>query len=329
MFLAIGGLNYALDVKSLFHRELIDDAAQWLKEGNDLLEVHLINNRYLQKKYIETLDEANEVVVLGQSRCNKIGKELFPEKRFFNHWAPNGTIYEVLAFYNLYEKEGILPEEIIIGLSPQSLSAEWKYKDKVLAPDFDEMSAKLGFSQFEIPIPTAQNRVFLLRELFSANYLMTNLKYDRLVPQIADNRNHPAIYLNDGSSAQKSFMTGPKDLIQAREVIDIEVLSIKDIEEEEYALFEAFFKYLTQEQGIRVSFFVLPYHPLIYNQEHIREPLAQWEARFTRWSNDYGIEVIGGIDPKEFGLTDADYLDIDHVNREATNRIFEAPRSKH
>jgi len=328
LFVTIGVLNYALDVKSLFHRERIDEAAEWLKDGHDLLEIHLINNRYLQKKYIETLSERNSIVVLGQSRCNKIGQELFPHQRFFNHWAPRGSVYEMLAFYNIYERKGILPKEIIIGLSPQTLSTEWEHKDKVLAEDFNEMCAKLGFEQFAVPFPRVRNEVFLLRELFSANYLMTNLKYDPLIPRIAEDRNHPAIYLNDGSSAQKSFIAGPKNMEQAREIIDIEVLPIKDFQEDQYAFFEAFLKHLAEYQNIKVSFFVLPYHPLIYDHEHLKEPLENWHTRISKWSANYNIEVIGDLNPHDFELVDADYLDIDHVSREATQRIFEIHRNQ-
>ena len=41
----------------------------------------------------------------------------------------------------------------------------------------------------------------------------------------------------------------------------------------------------------------------------------------------YNLELIGGIDPQAFNMLQDDYVDIGHVNKKATDKIFEISRS--
>ena len=67
---------------------------------------------------------------------------------------------------------------------------------------------------------------------------------------------------------------------------------------------------------------MLPLHPKVYEHSELQLELAEWNAYLNYLEKNFDVNLIGGIDPREFGLTSANFVDIVHVTRPTFSKIF-------
>jgi hypothetical protein len=97
-------------------------------------------------------------------------------------------------------------------------------------------------------------------------------------------------------------------------------------------MYEAFVGNLIRS-GVDVQFLLLPPNPWIFErarQEAARAakglPSVETEAFFRSLAAKAKVRVRGGLDPRQVGVTEADYIDDVHLRREAIDRIFKSGR---
>jgi hypothetical protein len=86
-------------------------------------------------------------------------------------------------------------------------------------------------------------------------------------------------------------------------------------------VFIDFVQYL-QNKAIKVVVYIPPVSPELYKNETVRNMEKDFEEFIQKLRLDNSLEIIGGLNPAEFGLTTEYYTDDVHFNREAMELIF-------
>jgi len=89
-------------------------------------------------------------------------------------------------------------------------------------------------------------------------------------------------------------------------------------------MFEKFVKRL-QKKGIRVIFYLPPYHPMAY-QRLMKNPkyaIINDVEKYTRlMASKNKIQVIGSYNPEHLNLSGEDFFDAIHAKEPAIKKIF-------
>lgn len=326
-FSLIGIVNYYKDVGSKFNKESIDQAVLWSLKGENVSKIPRYHRQYFNKKYIALLEKEIDVVVLGSSKSDKITHRLFPDKSFHNFWTENGTIYESISFYKSLEKNDILPDDVILELNPFTLSINPQFVGDDIAKDYNEMVFQLEEDDQAIRFLTLKNYVKEFKKMFSVNYFLSNLKMDKNESLVTNDTLGNRIVLHDGSSSHPFYNdTILTDIVIRQEVRNQANFILKPNESKE--LLEKFLKYLTVEKKIRVSLFVLPFHHDVYEHSEMQQPINVWDDYLSSLEKNHQVEIIGGVNPTDFGLKRTNYVDVVHVNKASFEQLFALHRKK-
>jgi hypothetical protein len=87
---------------------------------------------------------------------------------------------------------------------------------------------------------------------------------------------------------------------------------------------EAFVSYL-QAQGIRVAFYLSPYHPTVYAEmrdQHGYRIGGDMEDYLRGLGGRLGVTVVGSYDPVRAGVTADDFFDGLHVKDTGAAKVF-------
>ena len=80
-----------------------------------------------------------------------------------------------------------------------------------------------------------------------------------------------------------------------------------------------------RNQGTEVEIFICPFAPSLWDRIDFEEfPIILEMDEFLReYASENDIRIIGGINPYEFGMTDADFYDARHIRKERLNVYFD------
>jgi hypothetical protein len=113
--------NYFLDPFLMLNSNKQNEVVNYLLEGNSVAFRTGYNGYVLKSKYIGQQNKSIEIVVLGSSRANQIGSELFKGNTFFNTCIDGSKLCDMLGMWQLIEENNHQPKQVILELSSQSL----------------------------------------------------------------------------------------------------------------------------------------------------------------------------------------------------------------
>lgn len=175
----IVGVNYFVDPVNLFHGEqYVKGIANYLLKGKNVTNVYnsTLDERLLQKYFIEKLKECPDIVVLGSSTIFLINSTFFNNNTLINNGVGGASIEDILAIYRLYEKKGFRPNKIILGLDPWLLNDNNGLKMwKTLSLEYFEMLKELGSYNKELSQSTAVPEKW--KEIVSISYFKTSIDF--------------------------------------------------------------------------------------------------------------------------------------------------------
>ena len=331
-------VNYYVDPACLFK----DDAylfgiADLLLRGDNVQNVPNLDERLLQKHYIERLTYANDVIVLGSSRSMLIGKDLFPGKRFFNNSVSGASIEDFVAIYNMYEEKGMPPGSVVLGIDPwifieHSGQTRWRSVRPDVYAGFKRMGVSfsgnnidlvskkylqlVSFPYFQSSLETLFLRRFAGRR---AQYFPTQERVDPV----------DMILLADGSRSypqKERSKTAAQVLAAAQGLINdhFGLRSHVKIDERDARVFELFVRRL-RSRNTEITIFLPPYNPFIHDycaRSDEYRIMRDVEAFIRRFADKEHISVRGSYDPHAYSLTQDDFYDGVHPTVETTKAVF-------
>lgn len=350
LFLFVAFININVDPASLYKKEKSTQTsneyriAQLLIAGNNVQLFQAVDERLLQKYFIENQTLVPDIVVLGSSRSMLIGNNIFPDKRIMNNSVTGATLADDLGLFFNYDKKAIYPKRLIFLLDPWLLHAGARKEEKWISIKEDAyvMLGKFGIHSRNIKAPLISWRVL---NIFSLNYFQKALKV------LFESRGHPVytathqdsvdgkLLLKDGRFLwEKNFRSrNPEEArrVAAQKLNDSEFIrAFKfDPDEELKSVLEGFILHL-KNRHVQISLLLLPFHPIVYKQ--LAEPSKQvglvdivaLENYYRNLAKRFGLEIKGSYDPEVCGFGDRDFYDGYHVREEALKQIFKQDMSK-
>ncbi len=357
-------VNYTVDPAHLFSSDqYVSELAAHLAAGRNVWG-HDPNydERLQQRLMLEHFAEPKDILVLGSSRCKGIHKGLFPGKTFYNAGVSAGSLEDFIGIYMLYYEKSMLPQTLILELSPWILNPN----NEQLHGDVwtVELEYQRGLTRMGLPATKEVSLARRLRlnkelELISPAYLQQSLgglasfkqavgrvvrfirgvaKQEQAPPREADERMSKFSFrFTDGNVKDQLVLFADGSWLSAEEHRAVtraeavgHVASPKGLQrfprlpKERVNVFETFIRQMTAD-GIEVVFYLPPYHPLTYEGLVASQKyriVKVEEDYFREFARTHGIAVYGSYNPATCDFTGNDFADCVHPRRSVMPRLF-------
>lgn len=341
--------SYRVDPSGLFRaqQDLVQLEAAALLEGQALAGYDQLSERKLMAAYVEALETAPETIALGSSRVLQL-RQTHVGGTFYNCGMSGADFYDLLGTYYLFERAGMLPENIIISLDAWLFNSnEDAYSldsDKDLYDEF--LNQSLGYDngwQAEPEVETGllvdlQNGVY--DALFDPSYFQASLQmYDILPAAQTDTADVVtgdyssqlnSIKLSDGSIVYgTSYSKVSQEEINKRAVVQAGTfVRMEDFYQLDTALIEVFERFIqhVQAQGVNVIFVMVPYHPAVYNyateNAEVYPGFFAAQEWYVQYAEENDIPLYGSYNPFVAACDEADFYDGLHVTQQALERLL-------
>ncbi|EKD70116.1 MAG: hypothetical protein ACD_46C00631G0001 [uncultured bacterium] len=302
------------------------------------------NDRNVKKLLLKNNFQQHDILALGSSRTMLIQDNIFSSSHFFNASVTSASLEDDLSIFFLYQKHGVMPKKIFIGLDPWLVSKNVNknlWKISFLHEYYHANQLFFG----EKNILTHYKNVFGFFEkykpLLSPTYLRESIKKIRFLlfsnqhsdiivnPTQDQISNSPACYLHlpDGTrlTSQEEESTSPEQADYAGSV-ETHQFSPDSVEfsKKNKKMFEEFIGYLNQ-QGIEVIFYLPPYEPAVYaeiQRNSNYKMIKSTEKYFRLTASKYHIKVVGSYNPFVLGLKSEDFIDDIHLKKQGIDKFL-------
>jgi hypothetical protein len=336
LLLMVVAVNILIDPAGLYRKmvhkyeQLEYHTAQALVKGENIRFVWRdIDDRLLQKYFIENMTSAPDIVILGSSHSMWLGDNIFLHKKVINNSVLRAALADYLGIFDGYVKKNLYPKRVVCLLDAQligspMLSEGWlSIKD-----DTYDMLGRLGVHSEKIKPPVIRQAWL---NAFSFSYFQESMKQLRYKHSPRTNPSKELLF-KDGRRSLGFFSvyTEKNRAELVREFFyekNGKMLNQMKPDKELEGILEAFIRYL-MERHIQVTLCLLPFHPDVY--ESFFEPqkrsggldIVGVENYYRGLAQRLNLEIIGSYDPAVCNLEGKDFYDGDHIRDDAIERMF-------
>lgn len=286
------------------------------------------DERLFTKSVIDLGNNHYDVIVLGSSRIMDIGEQDFSQDvKVRNLGVSGASLEDDIAIWESYvQKMNVSPKMVIVGIDPWLFNrhnGETRWKS--LTDEYLAGMQRLG----RTGVVSKDNERY--RTLLSISYTRESWKkFCNPVETLEvwnsqeDSAENKSLIYADGSrmGSRKSYREDAD--ANARAYVKDKVYHLEEYEQLDEDLREDFSVWIKsiQRQGIKVIFFLPPYHPFVYDYLHknVRYmnvfEAEEWVKNFAN-SND--IQVIGDYNPNVMDVGNSDFIDGMHMKRLSQN----------
>ena len=278
LLLMVVAVNILIDPAGLYRKmvhkyeQLEYHTAQALVKGENIRFVWRdIDDRLLQKYFIENMTSAPDIVILGSSHSMWLGDNIFLHKKVINNSVLRAALADYLGIFDGYVKKNLYPKRVVCLLDAQligspMLSEGWlSIKD-----DTYDMLGRLGVHSEKIKPPVIRQAWL---NVFSFSYFQISMKKlrdkhrqrtDPFEENIADSR----LLFKDGRCSLSFLSRAPEDS-RGKLVREFfyekngKLLNQMKPDKELEGILEDFLRYLMGHH-IQVTLCLLPLHPEVY-----------------------------------------------------------------
>jgi hypothetical protein len=343
LLLLVSAVNLCLDPEAVYrktsdkHQMNEYRIAQALAEGSTVTVIRPINDRLLQKYFIENLSMAPDIVVLGSSNSVWLGDNVFPGKKIINNSVSYAQLADYLGIFEGYAKRGLYPGRVILFLNPQLILSPVTLENWVsIKEDTYGMLERLGIRRGKIKHPIMPRS---WQHIFSFSYFqesMQELSYRHRRQAYFVNQDIPGgqvfykdgrqfrdrVILNETESDRRKAVRKFYQVLYQQAVRD-HTKPDRDLED----ILEKFIRYLMGHH-IQVTLYLLPMHPQQYQsflewQKNLGSvDILGVEDYYQRLAQRLNLEIIGSFDPAVCHVEDRDFLDGLHIRNDVMEGIF-------
>lgn len=318
--------------------------AKMLAQGKAVTNVINDDASAILEYSIHAQKSAPDVLLLGTSKSKGINSDFFPGQTFFNAALSGSGLDDQLVIYNMYERRGFSPKEVVFEVNPWLLMggrtsqvARFKVQGAQLTAALlrgespkgpartEPNSTSTSLTKMITPDYFQTSSLALVNKLFRGNDGSAREYYEGDTPS-------GTTYFPDGSILVPPYMIANLGSEQP------EAYALKygwdppggiprQIDPLQQKIFEAFIQHLLNS-GVKVTFYIPPYHPTSYRlmMDSPNRFVADIQNYFVDFARAHDIEVIGSYNPADIGITDADFYDPTHITTESIWRVFEGSR---
>lgn len=338
LFLAtILSINYFVDASQVITTKSSKNMARLALSGKIVAVPKNYNERVYQVSIIEQMQSMPETIVIGSSRGMYLGKDITGFDNIYNHCVSGACMEDYYALLGLYDKKFTkLPKRIIIEVSPwvfyeNNPDSRWSenityrsackiFYEKVNGKTF--IRTNLKKENPYLSIPYFQYNMEAIKEKGGKAFITQPAK-------VSDNTSEQADY-PDGTIryAASLELPNPKRLEKvkstSRGVTYENVHKMKKIGTNQKRDFERLINYLL-EKDVEITLYLQPFSvtqcKFIYEKN--TNPVFKSVERYLNESGkNYKIRVVGSYKAKNFGLSDNQFIDYMHLDKEGTRKVW-------
>lgn len=336
LFLAmVFGINLTVDPAHIASDRYAAEAAQIMAAGQNVTNLHNLDDRELIRLYVQQRTQPVELLVLGSSRSMQVTKELTGVGNTFCAGVTGADLRDCISAYMLFREQDLLPKQVVLCADYWFLS-QGNLDGRALTEGYETFCAQTQ----NIPFRTASRLQTRLKELFSFSYFQSSVSMllkdsGRLRLEATEQRdNLYGTRRADGSySYEQAYRIREAAAVEkdAKEncIYNALAASFTGTDKELCAQLEDFIA-LMQADGVQVALQLAPMHPLYYAHMQTDPAYAEiltTENYFYSLEDKLGVQCFGSYDPSDFGMTGADFYDAQHPSAEGIYAYFGVKRA--
>lgn len=338
ILLAFMGFNYVVDTAGIFRSSQFErEIAQALLAGNAVSNYDQMDEQEILKQLTAEMQEPFDTIALGSSRILQMTAEVAGDESFMNCGVSGSDYIDVMSSFYLFDKAGMLPKNLIIGIdpwifSPNEDAVNWR-SDKELYNEF--LSVALGIeTDYEPPSLYEQYEPLVDPAYFQANVRhLFDPDKEQDSPTVVEgdvNSQNTNIKLSDGTvmyAGKYRAADAPGAELRARDTVNaFSSLKYYDaLDPQRTELFDRFIHYV-QDKGVNVIFALTPFHPITYYHATENPQIYAGFLSTEPWVSDYAlandIPVYGSFNPFVTNNQPEDFYDGLHIKSQAMERYF-------
>lgn len=331
LFLLLVVVNYFGDAAKLFHSDYEKKIASIINSGAYVTNIENYDDRILQKELIQGFIESPEIIVIGSSRTMLISKDLFISKTFFNNSVAGANLKDLIAIYQLYKENNILPRKIILGIDPWMFNnnesgIRWKSLGKYYNTFNSENNVSSNLSD---------GSMYKWSQLFSLSYFQVSVRQlsDRLKKNSEPMTTNSIENITNTKLSDGSLVYG--EAYRSASSIEVENKINKYIEGDIYGMNgfdENYLKNLSIlnslcediiKRKIVIEFFLAPYPIKSYEALSKKySDIVNLEKEIRKFADSANIRVIGSFNPNIFEFGNEFFYDGMHCKKEAIEKLI-------
>lgn len=299
-------------------------AAQAMANGKKGILASYMDQRLLEKYFIESLNVAPDIVVLGSSRMMWVGANIFPGRNVINNSVPRAELADCLGIFDMYARKNLYPQRVILSFDPQLISLPVQSEQWLsIKEDTQDMLKRLNIRTEKIKeplIPQAWANIFSFSYFQRSMQVLMHLFFQG--PHPVNKIMNGVLLFNDGRwlpYTDPSFMRNNP----FAEELSYNMKPDKELE----GILEAFMQYLKRHH-VQVTLCLLPLQPQKYqsligprkNPEAL--DVIGIEKYYRGLAQRLGLGIVGSYDPSVCNLNNSDFYDAEHVRQEVLERIL-------
>ncbi len=133
LLLAVAAVNICIDPGGIYkgyvnkYQRYEYQVSREMARGKNIRALHPIDDRLLQKYFIENFSSPPDVVVLGSSRSYWLGENIFPGKKVINNSLSGVELMDYLGIFDIYARKNLYPKRVVMLLDPQLIGSPILY----------------------------------------------------------------------------------------------------------------------------------------------------------------------------------------------------------
>lgn len=334
ILLLIISVNYFGDAARLFTDNYEGKIADILASGKFATNISNYDERLLQKEIVGKISKKPNILILGSSRSLLIKQDFFPKKiTVYNSSVSGASVEDLIAIYQLYKDKNLIPSKVIINFDPwlfnkNSGQNRWLSIKQEYNSFFNKDSTDFkpySFINFE-----------KYKQLVSLSYFQNSLK---LLPSALQGKSLPIpTNIAENETTTKlldgTIQYGNSYRLATTKMVDKKVNQYinnppiyalgqyNELSEDLMKTFAALVEDL-ENQGVEITFFLAPYHPVVYKKiEEEYKLVLESEKFIKKYAKQKSIPLIGSFNPSEVLLNKIDFYDGMHCTEEGVDKIL-------
>lgn len=327
-FTVYGGMatiNYIVDPGHVYSTEYIDKVAEGARMGLNVEGVTNIDERLYRLKFAEAYKgQSFDYLALGSSRIMTVSEDALKGASLLNMGVSGCKIEDMIALYQICKDYDIHFKHVMIASDPTFFNANdndsrWKtienYYNEFIGNPIEEKSDLTLYKNLVSP-SYFKSAVAMIPSLLKGN---DELKYVKtFINEGGAKRTDGSIYYD------RKYRETPQATID-KNALTWEHGSYKNfnsLSSERIALFEKLVNSLKLE-GMDVSFFWCPFHPLYYKRVMDMKGAVNAFEYVDDYARKNNIKIIGSFNPDDVGFKNTDFYDAAHARKEAIDKLFQ------
>lgn len=317
-------VNYSVDPANILHGSYVERIIEGHKQGKN---VTITGSNMDERTYKRRLAEINngkhyEYLVLGSSPTMTLSEDAVYPAKLLNLSVSSYKIEDLMAYIQICKDNQISYDRLIIGVVPtlfneNDYATNWKTLNKY----YKEF---LGESEDVIDISYVKN-------LFSVSYFQESVcEIPKCIKEGSAHMSYVNTVKNDEYTKRYdgSIYYPKKYRERPQKKIDEECYTWSfsgyynyvDLSPERISLFERMMDSIMLDE-VEVAFFLSPMHPIYYELIKDEVWMKKSITYLTRFSNEYGIHLIGHFNGAEDGLENTSFYDATHARKEVIDSL--------